>query len=758
MLTKPLLIEDLDKLRSSILPLTGEDGKRGMLWRMLKNCARSSPMSYPWFTPFVALITNDEQDIKNAKAVIRAYLDKLEPMSFCSGLQMHFWCFAFPHAKWAVYFQWLCSIGAYSEEEKREISETFVKYHFINFYYGLGTKPDPECVDNQTLSLALSTAIIGYIFSDESFLGSSIAKLMYRDGLKRLPHILGSMPASGYTGEGSAYMDCVIAAATFMTVEFLQIFTKKQGLIYEPFAPNGVKPVKMLDMIANERMPGGLLMPWDNYGYQHGTRSGLAYAANRTGSSFYLDMLENHTNLAFDVGTGWAFDDLGWTLIWWPLSSGVTHTKEQLFFEPDVMGTLRSKSGDRYIAQIWDESAPNIPTRCHVNPGMVLFNGYNTPLSADGSPSKEGCERFNFEDTYREVGFMAIGQTVKYNYGNGCAGAHSVMIVDGWEGMRAFSDYKQTKDSSADWDNLSLTCDVTPLYAEAYTDTKRVIRKSRLHCDSFFTIEDLAEFENTHTVTSRFVLRPRQKNCTFGVKLETPEGITLHLFDLQNQSEVSTEQVEGFPEHVDGECMLADFTKKGSTVRRLTAAFISRTREIMHNEYDFLCIPDSADINGYNDAVRLLDSEGVTVPLNMPAFIEAGLSVVPGWWYKKRITKRKGKAYLVLPGGYRDARLWIDGQEIVLPVYTPYTTLIRAHVELPAETMENEQFELVFFTTVPVSHYEGDEHGALVSIWGGFALAYDCPEEEVLSYGYDGRTIRIKTNVREYNSEYGLME
>ena len=50
------------------------------------------------------------------------------------------------------------------------------------------TKPEPECVDNQALSLCLSTTIVGYLFSQGDS-PSEMAKLMLRDGLRRLPGV-----------------------------------------------------------------------------------------------------------------------------------------------------------------------------------------------------------------------------------------------------------------------------------------------------------------------------------------------------------------------------------------------------------------------------------------------------------------------------------------------------------------------------------------------------------------------------------------
>ena len=48
---------------------------------------------------------------------------------------------------------------------------------------------------------------------------------MLEDGLRRLPVVIGDMPASGYSGEGSAYMDCVNGPAMPLAVELLERVT-----------------------------------------------------------------------------------------------------------------------------------------------------------------------------------------------------------------------------------------------------------------------------------------------------------------------------------------------------------------------------------------------------------------------------------------------------------------------------------------------------------------------------------------------------
>ncbi|MBI4927501.1 MAG: hypothetical protein HY835_07035, partial [Anaerolineae bacterium] len=573
---QPLLIDDLDLLRRSILDLENQTSKKAQLWKSIKNSARSAPMNFPWFTPFVALITGEPTDIQNAARVIRTYISKLDPMSFGIGLQFHFWCFAFPHAKWSLYFQWLCTLHAFSPEEEEQIRQQLISYHFINFYYGLRTKPEPECVDNQTLSLAFSNAMVGYIFS-QGDQPSEMAERMLRDGLRRLPEVIGDMPASGYSGEGSAYMDCVNGPAIAFSMELLGRITGSHNLLYQSLGKGAGAPINVLKMVAREWMPGGLLLPWDNYGYQLGVRAPLAYAANKTGQRLFSNILENDSIWSYDIGTGWAYDDLVWTLIWWPDHPKDDSEPDRGWYEPEVGGAIVSQDQNLYLAQIWDESAPGIPTRSHANPNAVLLNGYRVPISADGAAVAGGSTRFSFPDTRRSVSFLTMGSQDEYNYGDGCGGAHSVVLVDGWEGLRRFTDGAQFNSPPAQPSPKTVMSDAAPFYRERYPDVVAVKRRSSLCCERFFVIEDLVQFTNTHQVTSRFLLRPELQPSSLGIKVRTPEGVTLQLVELLGGDRIITEDVPGFPAKPDGSCVLVDFTRQANQVQRLFIAFISQT-------------------------------------------------------------------------------------------------------------------------------------------------------------------------------------
>ena len=755
----PFLIENIDALREQILssrqqhPHPPFDQPHDRLWRLIYHCASSAPQQFPWFTPFVALITQEAQAIREAKAVIQSYLDKLEPMYFTSGLQYHYWCFAFPHAKWSMYFQWLVTIGAYSPEEAATIREKLLIYQFVNFFYGMRTKPEPECIDNQTLSLVLSNVMVGYLFTMNGQ-KSDIARLMLEEGLRRLPGIIGGIPASGYTGEGSSYMDCVIAPAIPLVVELLQRITGDEHLYDFPFAPHQVSPRQILEMATREWLPGGLLLPWDNYGYQYGVRSPIAYAALKTQEAHYLHLLQHDAVWSYDIGVGWAYDDLIWTLIWWP-SVQVTATQPAVnhWMHAELGGVLRTTELPHVLIHLWDESEPVIPTRSHVNPNSVLFHAYDVPLSMDGSIRKE-ITRFQFADTWRET-VHSVGEITRYNYGDGCAGAHSVLFVDGWEGLRAMRSYAQFKSLELEAQRGAMTTEVTPLFAEHYPDVQTVKRRTSVACNRFFVIEDVALFQEEHQFTSRFILRPAVIDLSRGVKIRTQEGISLHLIDLLGNTSITQERLSGpvYMYALDRDVEMVDFV--GSSGRRLFIAWISRNVQPEIKLHDWHAIWDEQETFGYPEAIQRLHSSPYRVALELPSYMEQSLPIVKRWWYYKRIAKPRSPCGLQLPRGMHNARCWINGQ--LIDFYCSEWGALAPVLEVPDIWQQHDSIEVVIRTDVPVSHFDGQGEGT-IGLNGGCYLCLPCEEEVIVEACYRDGQIIIKTNQQHYQWPYSLLE
>lgn len=754
---QPYLLENIAQLR---LELSRGSESKQKLYQVLLNSVRANPQGYAWFAPFVAVISGQETDIANARQVIFNYMAKLEPMSYSSGLQYHFWCFAFPHAKVALYFQWLCTIKAFSPAEEEKIRKELIRYHFINFYYGMRTKPRPECTDNQALSLVLSTALLGSLFAAES----KMASIMRAEGLERLPEIIAKIDPSGYSGEGSSYMDCVNGPAIPLSIELLERETSTINLINKVLEPGCGTPADVLQMIARSWMPGGLLLPWDNYGYQHGVRSTLAYGALKLGDPLFAWLLEHESNLSYDIGIGWAYDDLLWTIIWWPdqhQSDTGLELPGRSWMHPNIGGALVSDNHDYYGALLWDSSTPEVPTRSHVNPGMVLFNAFGVPLSADGSPAAPYPARFSFSDTWQSFQHF-IGEAGKYNYGDGCAGAHSVLLIDNNESMRAHAEYDQVESSLLCPQENYLAVDVTPLYQENFPDVRQVKRKMQLHADRIFILEDYFAAEQNHLVAARFLFRPDWLDAVCGAAIMTPEGVTLNMVEVLGSCQLKTENIENHPAKPDNSCRLADYVSEGKTIRHLFCICLGNSSgpESILTDFNALSADiDSVKIADLDTLRNQLQQSAIHLNLALPPHMEAQLPVSKTWLYYKQVRLTRQDCFIRLPLGLINPQLFLDGREIDLEPWRTSMELIRPLVPLPEDqqALPARQLEIILKTDVPISHYEGGGEGT-TGLGGGIGICGKAEPELLHSADYFAGRLTVTTNRKTYELEYDLME
>jgi len=744
-------LDDLDALCEKLARASRDGTRMGLVWDSVVRRARSAPGDFPWFTPLVALVGGEPQDIENAKETIRRYLRTLDDQSFGMGLHFHFWCWAFPHARWALYFQWLCALGAWEPAEERRLRAEFLAFQYVNFFSGMRTKPEPECVDNQSLSLCFSNALFGQLFGGVS----AIARRMAADGLRRLPDMLGGFPPSGYSGEGSTYMDGVVGPSIPFVVELLE--RAKGGDWFDRvLPPHGGSAASVCRMIGREWMSCGLTLPWDHYGYGAGVRSCLAYAAHRTGDPFYAGLLERQADWAYDQAIGWGYDDLPWSLVWWPQTRGAGGAAFASWAEPEVGAALVSDDAELYLMQMWDESAPHYPTRAHVNPNALVLAAYGSPLTVDGVPDKS-CTSFEYQDTWREVGYMDLGQKRKFNFGVGCAGAHSVLLVDGWEGMRAFSEYPQARLRAFAEAEKFVTAEATPLYRERWPDARVVCRRSRLCHERFWLIEDFARFDQAHDFTARFYLRPGRIPATRGVAIETAEGIRLHLLPILGGDSFRVETVAGYPNVLDGASLRVDFTQHGSECRWLWLAWPEATRRVASDEADgWAALPDAVGALDPAAARAGLATASQGIPLTQPPFLLRDLPVCRRWWFRKTIAVPQGAAWLRLPRRMLEPRLWIDGAEIDLAPQTLGMALLEPEIPLPPSAA-GRTVEILLRTDTGHSQYApGGNHGAGFS--GRPALLAPQPASGIGHAEYRDGQVTIRAGEREWTVAHKLLE
>ena len=752
----PLFIEDLPALRVKLERAERDGSRMGQVWSSVRRRAQSAPLAYPWFTPLVAMVTQTPSDIEAAKRSIRDYVSTFDGQALGMGLQFHFWCFAFPHARWSLYFQWLDSLGAWEPDEARSLREKLITFQFVNFFYGMRTKPEPECVDNQTMSLCFSNALFGELFGKGPD-ASPTAIRMATDGLRRLPSMLGGVPASGYSGEGSTYMDHVVGPCVPFLVELLERAHGGDWFDRE-LPPYHCSARAILQMVAREWMPGGLLLPWDHYGYGLPTRSAIAYAAHRTGDATYHDMLDHHADWGHDISIGWGFDDLPWALLWWPEKRSLSKGKSfASWAHHDVGAALIADDASLYLFQHWDESTPHFPTRAHVNPNAVTLSAFDSPLTVDGVPGPS-CKAFEYPDTWRVrngVDFNAI----RTNFGSGCAGAHSVLLVDAMQGMHVKGDFTQARMTHFDPGERSVVADVTPQYREHWPDTRQVLRKSRLIDNKFWLIEDLAQFDQPHRVTARWWLRPQQlaspqiSGAQPGITIQTAEGVTLMLQPVLGPGEPDVTLVQGYPAALEERSLCVDFHQTGSTVRWLWLAIPLQSRRIIQTiDTAWAVLPDADETLEFTRAKELLQNTQSNVPMTMPAFSLASLPVVRRWWYRKTLRVEPGNHWLRLPRNLINSALWIDGRPQNTDAIATLGRLMQP--QIPFHVAKAQDVEFILRTDCSASQYgpHGKKHDTH-SFWGTPALLApsELPSARVQ---WIGRSLRVSIGEKTWDIDH----
>lgn len=740
----PFYITDLDALRDKLSRAERDNTLLGRVWASVRRRARQAPLNYPWFTPMAALVTGQEGDVAAARQTIRNYVSTFDSIQYSLGVQFHFWCFAFPHARWSLYFQWLDSIGAWEPAEAELIRGKLLQFQFVNFFYGLRTKPEPECVDNQTMSLAYSNALLGHLFG-QGDRASALAQRMHRDGMRRLPGMIGGLPPHGYSGEGSTYMDGVVGPSIPLITELLE-HAAGGDWFRRTLEPHGGNAESIVRMIAREWTPTGLMLPWDHYGYSLPVRSCIAYGAYRTGDPFYSELLERHANWAFDASIGWGYDDLPWALIWWPGTSGLRSARAYpSWMEPQLGAALVSDDSELYLMQMWDRSEPGFPIRAHVNPNALTLCAHGSPLTVDGIPGK-ACEALNYPDAWRDrTGVLSFGVD-RMSFGPGCAGAHSVLLVDGREGLRAEKDYEQAQVLTFDAPAGEVAAEVTPLYREHWPDTQKVVRRSRLCAERFWLIEDLARFGQEHDVTARWYLRPEQVPTARGVMIKTAEGVRLHLLPLLGPDRKTVRRITGYPERLDGACVQVDFQQRGREVRWLWLAWPEPTRAV------------ALDL-AQDWEVRADGGEAVwQLPFTMPPFMLADLPVQRCWWYRRTFRMpADGPGWLRLPVGMQVPQLWINGRELDLAEHQLRMGLLPPQVALPASSA-GETVEIQVRVECSIRQYGDHSHSGGSGFWGQPALLMSRRDEAVTEALYKDGAVHIVAGGRTWTVKHTVME
>jgi len=692
---------DIEPLRQKLEKADNTGGCMGRVWQAVKREAKGAPEQFAWFVPFTAVVTGDADLTIAAKKIIEKYLDKAEYGSLGKGVQFHFWCFSFPHARWAIWFELLRQAGAWTEEEAAELAAKFLMIQMRDFHSGMLTKPYPETVDNQAASLTLSSVVLGTLFRDWPGNGL-LARALREEALQRCEALIGGFPKSGYSGEGSTYQGRVVAVTVPFLVEFIQ-YNLGGDWFNKLAAPNGTSAADILGMTARMWMPGGLLLPWDDYGYQLGTKAPLAYMLKKTGDSRYAAALEEAAVWSENGSAGWGYDDLIWALVHWPAELATEKKRWVSWCDNELGGVLVSSGGERYLMQMWDETTHK-PLRGDVNPNQLVLAADGVPFIVDGAADKE-AGLFEYDDTWLERS-GANFQKQSLNYGNGCGGAHSVILLDQWEGLRPAETFAPQFGAGFDPERQTISGDVTGLYKSVYDDVRRVRRRSRMIDDRAWLVEDLISSDKPHTATSRWYFRPAVEVAPNGIDLETVEGMRLQMRALIGPGQGQIERLDGFPKVLDRQSDRVDFFHEAGTEVRWLWLFwpqASRQRErLLTNGWVAKSGPEA---DRPDDFWAGSDDAAAFPPDRAPWHYSPG-PLNEEWWYGLRLkTPTESRWWLRLPRGMPEGtRLWFEDREMDINDLWPRLNLLPGDVACPNHFAGRDELRITLFVPFAAGH------------------------------------------------------
>ena len=466
----PLLVPDYSGLKRK---LSAPSPTLGRLYGRFRQQLESAPQ-FRRDHIFLPALLGEPEAVAEAKAIVwelahdhLALADKQSPSATASAqesLDAHIWCVAPRAMRLAVYFTWLDAQNAWTPAESRRLGSALLD--FFDHYVIPVLRARVPGGHNQQFSMTFCSAVVGQAFATVDGVAERAQAL--RDwALPKFKQTLGLMPASGYSGEGSTYQSDVVSPLVMWAGVFLEQLGERE-VWTRRHEPNGACLADTLQVEAAMGSCGGLLPPWDHYGWAriHNLAARTLWAG-LSGNEQFLPVAED----AWDEESfiAWRNDDRLWTLVYWPeredggQSSVVSHQSKAPATDhcspitdhsspltgwslPTVGAAVEQLPLRLRVMSVWDRCAGSLQGVCRgqVNPNHLMIELDGEPISADGW--EDGRERLVSDasllrtlDTLSTVEqdmvrqqFGSVENWVRNNQ-HGFLGQASAILVDGWE-------------------------------------------------------------------------------------------------------------------------------------------------------------------------------------------------------------------------------------------------------------------------------------------------------------------------------------
>ena len=522
-------------------------------------------------------------------------------MSSTDRLDKHIWCVAPRAMRTAVYFTWLDRHGAWTRDERLAVGTGLLD--FFDRYVVPVLRARVPGGHNQQFSMTLGAAVVGQALDGTDGLAARARAL--RDwGLFKLKQVLGLLPADGYSGEGSTYQSDVVTPLAMWAGVFLEQLGERD-IWDRPWPPNGWRMANTLRVEAHMGGCGGLLPPWDHYGWQRlHNQAARCLLARISGDTSLLRAAEAVWDEPHNIA--WVPDDRLWALIYWPeredarLPGGGPPGGPAPVLTgwslPTVGAAIEHLPRRLRVMAAWDPCADSVQSLCReqVNPNHLIVDLGGEPITGDGA--HQGNESlFTDVSVARTLsGLTPVEQDmIVRQYGSvgrwlrssecGLIGTAGAVLVDGWEsyfprGARAGRLVFERRDD----DRHTFASEAAGYYQPA-TDVTRMRRTLSMSDRGVTWVVDDIAAVTAHDFTWRVWLRREARPAgPLGVRVDLAADLALTLAwtaeadGMPSPGAIAVKHVAGFPDRrgwggwSDAGSARCDLTATGRRVRFAT--------------------------------------------------------------------------------------------------------------------------------------------------------------------------------------------
>jgi len=574
----PLFLGEIERLLGK---LSTAGGLLREYWADFGRTFMQDPRIRPQVIFLPAVLSGEGLD--EARRHLADYVWSLEWSDTAGDVQYHTWCRCGAVTRRAAFFDWLACKGAWSHEEIERAARCFLGFAFKHPFAVLNARGRSS--NNQALSMALDCAVIGFLFGYK-LAQHPAGRFLFDYGVGRIPDLIGLFPEDGYGGEGSTYTSHVNTPLAYWTHELLRQVSGRDYLD-TPFEPNGTTLRKLIEIELRITGPGGLLAPWDHYGWQRAINaSPYAYLARVTHRPEYLSLIPSLELWPHAGYLAWGEDDPMWTLIWWPeefKDYDRRELPEELFgwFLPKTGAALDDCKRRSRLMQVWDASGSSIASvgRAQVNPNHLMFDYGGEPVFEDGVqvadadphryPPEKVFETLSADERERYVAYVGSIAGVQAGLGKlavsisqGLIGSSNSIVVDEepwyWPGS---SRVGRAEFYAAERQLQVVTADAASFYQPRY-DIRLARRTSLWTGQGFGLVLDSVVAASPHLYRWQVYLRPEVELGGDSARVKLPGGKSV-LIAWEAGAEVRTQLVEGFPQTEEKRSCRLDLVRRG---------------------------------------------------------------------------------------------------------------------------------------------------------------------------------------------------